>query len=65
VTDLNEELRRLADEAAREARPLAVAEVIRQGDRRQRRAITRWSLGRAPRPATGAGPGPHRDQYAG
>jgi hypothetical protein len=35
----------VADDAARQARPLGVAEVIRRGDRRRRRSITRLSLG--------------------
>jgi DNA-binding beta-propeller fold protein YncE len=39
VSDLKDELRQLADDAARQARPLAVADVIRQGDRRHRRTI--------------------------
>ena len=43
-------------EAARQARPLAVADVIRQGERRHRRAITAWSA-RAPGAATQARPG--------
>jgi DNA-binding beta-propeller fold protein YncE len=39
VLDLSDELQRLADEAASQARPLPVADVIRQGDRGHRRAI--------------------------
>jgi hypothetical protein len=35
----------MADGAARQARPLAAAEIIRQGDRRRRRSLTRQSLG--------------------
>jgi hypothetical protein len=45
MVDLTSELQQVADDAARQARPLAVAEVIRQGDRRHRRSITRLSLG--------------------
>jgi hypothetical protein len=55
VSDLNDELRRLADEAAREARPLLVADVIREGDRRHRRALWPLASGRAPRTAGRAG----------
>src|SRR5262245_27481600 len=40
VPDLSDELRRVAHEAARAARPLPVAAVMRLGDRRRRR---RWS----------------------
>jgi hypothetical protein len=35
----------MADGAARQARPPAAAEIIRQGDRRRRRSLTRQSLG--------------------
>jgi hypothetical protein len=45
VSDLTSELRRMADDAARQARPPAAAEIIRQGDRRRRRSFTRQSLG--------------------
>jgi hypothetical protein len=45
VSDLTSELRRMADDAARQARPPAAAEIIRQGDRRRRRSLTRQSLG--------------------
>ena len=45
MVDLTSELQQMADDAARQARPLAAAEVIRQGDRRRRRSITRLSLG--------------------
>ena len=45
MVDLTSELQQVADDAARQARPLAVAEVIRRGDRRRRRSITRLSLG--------------------
>jgi hypothetical protein len=58
VSDLKDELRRLADGAARQARPLAVADVIRQGDRRYRRTIIPRRRGspRAPGLAPGARP---------
>ena len=45
MSELTSELRRMADDAARQARPPAVAEIIRQGDRRRRRSLTRQSLG--------------------
>jgi hypothetical protein len=45
MLDLTSELQQVADDAARQVRPLAAAEVIRQGDRRRRRSITRLSLG--------------------
>jgi hypothetical protein len=45
MVDLTSELQQIADDAARQARPLAAAEVIRRGDRRRRRSITRLSLG--------------------
>jgi hypothetical protein len=45
MVDLTSELQQMADDAARQARPLAAAEVIRRGDRRHRRSITRLSLG--------------------
>jgi hypothetical protein len=45
MVDLTSELRQMADDAACRARPLAVAEVIRRGDRRHRRSIARRSLG--------------------
>jgi YVTN family beta-propeller protein len=59
VPDLNDELRHLADEAARQAQPLPVADVIRQGDRRYRPAVTWWPMRRARTPglATQARPG--------
>ena len=44
MPDLNDELQQLADQAARQAQP-AAADVLRQGDRRRRRAITQWSAG--------------------
>jgi hypothetical protein len=45
MVDLTSELQQMADDAARQARPLAVAEVISRGDRRHRRSIMRLSLG--------------------
>jgi hypothetical protein len=45
VSALTSELQRMADDAARHARPPAAAEIIRQGDRRRRRSLTRQSLG--------------------
>lgn len=45
MSELTSELQRMADEAARQARPPAAAEIIRQGDRRRRRSLTRQSLG--------------------
>jgi len=59
VPDLNDELRHLADEASRQAQPLPVADVIRQGDRRHRPAVTWWPPRRARTPgfATQARPG--------
>jgi hypothetical protein len=45
MVDLTSELQQMADDAARQARPLAAAEVIRRGDLRHRRFITRLSLG--------------------
>jgi hypothetical protein len=44
MSNLTSELQRMADGAARQARPPAAAEIIRQGDRR-RRSRTRQSLG--------------------
>lgn len=41
MPDLEDELHRLAGQAAREAWPLAPAEVIRRGNRRRRRRMTR------------------------
>jgi DNA-binding beta-propeller fold protein YncE len=40
VPDLKDELRQLADDAARRARPTPAADVIQEGDRRQRRTFT-------------------------
>jgi hypothetical protein len=45
VSELTSELRRMADDAARQARPPAAADIIRQGDRRRRRSLTHQSLG--------------------
>ena len=45
MVDVTSELQQLAEDAARQARPLAAADVIRRGDRRHRRSITRLSLG--------------------
>jgi hypothetical protein len=45
MVDVTSELRQMADDAARQARPLAAADVIRRDDRRRRRSITRLSLG--------------------
>ena len=45
MVDLTSELQQMADDAARQVRPLAAAEVIRRGDRRRRRSIRRLSLG--------------------
>jgi hypothetical protein len=45
MSELNSELRRMADDAARQARPPAAAEIMRQGDHRRRRSLTRQSLG--------------------
>ncbi len=44
MSELTSELQRMADGAARQARPPAAAEIIRQGDRR-RRSLARQSLG--------------------
>ena len=43
--ELTSELQRMADDAARQARPPAAAEIIRQGDRRRRRSLSRRALG--------------------
>lgn len=47
MSKLNSELRRMADDAARQARPPAASEIIRQGDRRRQRSLTCQSLGAA------------------
>ena len=45
MSSLTSELEQMADDAARQARPAAAAEIIRLGDRRRRRSITHQSLG--------------------
>ena len=45
MSDLTDELQRMADDAACQARPLPTVDVIRRGDRRRRRAIAQQSLG--------------------
>jgi hypothetical protein len=45
VPELTSELQRMADDAARQARPPAAADIIRQGDRHRRRSLTRQALG--------------------
>ena len=45
MSELTSELQRMADDAARQARPPAAADIIRQGDRRRRRSLARQSLG--------------------
>lgn len=45
MPDLTDELQWMADDAARQARPLTVADVIRRGDRRHRRSLALQSLG--------------------
>jgi hypothetical protein len=45
VSELTSELQRLADDAARKARPPAAAAIIRQGDRHRRRSLTLQSVG--------------------
>jgi hypothetical protein len=45
MVDVTSELQQMADDAARQARPLAAADVIRRGDRRHRRSIMRLSVG--------------------
>jgi hypothetical protein len=45
MADLTSELQRMADDAASQTRPPAVAEIIRQGDRRRRRSLARQRLG--------------------
>ena len=66
MPELGDELRRLADEGAQEAQPMAPAEVMRVGDRRRRRRALRDGF--AAVGATGAvvagivsgtSPGPH------
>jgi hypothetical protein len=45
VSNLTSELQRMADDGARQARPAAAADIIRQGDRRRRRSLTHQALG--------------------
>lgn len=45
MPELTGELRRIADDAVRQARPLAVADVVRRGDRKHRRAIIGRAVG--------------------
>jgi hypothetical protein len=45
MTDLSDELRSVAADAASQARPMAIADVIRRGNRRRRRTITQRSIG--------------------
>jgi hypothetical protein len=45
VSELTSELQRMADDAARQARPPAAADIIRQGDLRRRRSLARQSVG--------------------
>jgi len=45
MSELTSELQRMADDAARMARPPAAAEIIRLGDLRRRRSRTRQALG--------------------
>ena len=45
MSELTSELQRMADDAARHARPPAATEIIRQGDHRRRRSLARQSLG--------------------
>jgi hypothetical protein len=45
MSEFTSELQRMADEGAGRARPPAVGDIIRQGDRRRRRSLTRQSLG--------------------
>ena len=45
MSDLISEFRHMADDAARQARPPAAANIFSQGDRRRRRSLTYQSLG--------------------
>ena len=45
MSELTTELQRMADDAARQTRPPAAADIIRQGDLRRRRSIARQSIG--------------------
>ncbi len=44
MPDITDELRQMTDDAAHQARPLAVTEVIRRGNRRRKRSIAQRSL---------------------
>ena len=56
MSELTSELQRMADDAGRQARPLAAAEIIRQGDRRRRRSLARqWMGGLSVAGVAGAG----------
>ena len=56
MSELTSELQRMADDAGRQARPLAAAEIIRQGDRRRRRSLARqWMGGLSVAGVVGAG----------
>lgn len=44
MSELTSELQRMADDAAGQARPPAAAEIMRQGDGRRRRSLTRRAL---------------------
>jgi hypothetical protein len=45
MPDITEELRRMTEDSAYRARPVAVAEVIRRGNRRRSRSIVQRSIG--------------------
>lgn len=45
MSELTSELQRMADDAVRQVRPPAAAEIIRQGECRRRRSLTRRALG--------------------
>ena len=45
MSELTSQLQRMADDAARQVRPPAAAEIIRQGDRRRRQSLRRRALG--------------------
>jgi hypothetical protein len=45
MSDLSDKLRQVADDGASQARPPAVTDVIRQGNRRRRRTIAQRSIG--------------------
>lgn len=44
MSELGDELHRLADQGAQEARPLPASEVIRRGDRRRHRRMVRGAV---------------------